>query len=438
MTTWRRAVCVVWAAFAMALSGFGPAVAQVPTLDAANQLLDYGQRQFAQYFPGSPATQRLDPWIYRYYAATGIYLGVYDGPADPLGVYVLGGPFGSEPLRVGRVSDFITPGASIVPTPGRVSAGWYHTLAVGADGGVLAWGSPTWIAAAGTAVAGSAARRISGVPAAAAVEAGASVLAVATVLGRDLSATQWEVLAPIPRGLPAAVGALRLTQCDGAPGTVFVLAASGSVLLGSGAPVAGLDGAADIREDSYAGSGRCLLTVVKRDGTLWRADLVVGAGRIVSSTVLQVTGLPAVAQASCSRDGNNGELCLALSTAGEVYTWGSSNRYGQMGDGTQGEAGRVLPGRVPGLAGIVRVLAGDGTLYRWGFQPFELPRPSPAAVGGLPGRVVDFSASFNHVVALLEDGSVWGWGDNSQGQLGDGSTGNTRLVPVRALGLSLK
>lgn len=330
MTTWRRAVCVVWAAFAMALSGFGPAVAQVPTLDAANQLLDYGQRQFAQYFPGSPATQRLDPWIYRYYAATGIYLGVYDGPADPLGVYVLGGPFGSEPLRVGRVSDFITPGASIVPTPGRVSAGWYHTLAVGADGGVLAWGSPTWIAAAGTAVAGSAARRISGVPAAAAVEAGASVLAVATVLGRDLSATQWEVLAPIPRGLPAAVGALRLTQCDGAPGTVFVLAASGSVLLGSGAPVAGLDGAADIREDSYAGSGRCLLTVVKRDGTLWRADLVVGAGRIVSSTVLQVTGLPAVAQASCSRDGNNGELCLALSTAGEVYTWGSSNRYGQM------------------------------------------------------------------------------------------------------------
>ena len=37
MTTWRRAVCVVWAAFAMALSGLGPAVAQVPTLDAANQ-----------------------------------------------------------------------------------------------------------------------------------------------------------------------------------------------------------------------------------------------------------------------------------------------------------------------------------------------------------------------------------------------------------------
>ena len=187
--------------------------------------------------------------------------------------------------------------------------------------------------------------------------------------------------------------------------------------------------------------------MVRRDGTLWRADLTVGAGRVVAASVLQVTGLPAVAQASCSRDGNNGELCLALSTTGEVYAWGSSNRYGQMGDGTQGEAGRVLPGRVPGLTGIVRVLAGDGlalalardgTLYRWGFQPFELPRPSPAAVGGLPGRVVDFSASFNHVVALLEDGSVWGWGDNSQGQLGDGSIGNTRLTPVRVLGLSLK
>jgi alpha-tubulin suppressor-like RCC1 family protein len=47
------------------------------------------------------------------------------------------------------------------------------------------------------------------------------------------------------------------------------------------------------------------------------------------------------------------------------------------------------------------------------------------------------SASFNHAAVLLEDGTVWGWGDNTQGQLGDGSTGNFRTSPVRVLGVQL-
>ena len=42
-----------------------------------------------------------------------------------------------------------------------------------------------------------------------------------------------------------------------------------------------------------------------------------------------------------------------------------------------------------------------------------------------------------HGLALRSDGSVWGWGSNPSGELGDGSSGTQAPTPVRALGVSL-
>ena len=57
----------------------------------------------------------------------------------------------------------------------------------------------------------------------------------------------------------------------------------------------------------------------------------------------------------------------------------------------------------------------------------------PAELGRL-GGIVDVSAGSFHTLALLDDGTVWAWGRNEDGQLGDGST-TISLTPVRVAGL---
>lgn len=83
----------------------------VDPTDAANQLMDYAQTYYPDFFPGHPVTASALGYTYRYYEATGIYLGVRDGQ-----VYVLGGSFGTEVQAVGALTQFITPAPRVLST----------------------------------------------------------------------------------------------------------------------------------------------------------------------------------------------------------------------------------------------------------------------------------------------------------------------------------
>ncbi|MCU0776037.1 MAG: cadherin-like beta sandwich domain-containing protein, partial [Akkermansiaceae bacterium] len=134
-----------------------------------------------------------------------------------------------------------------------------------------------------------------------------------------------------------------------------------------------------------------------------------------------------------------------------LFAWGA-NSYGQLGDGTSTnrllptavDAGGTLAGRtiIGGGCGEDHSVAvcADGSLFAWGRnQAGQLGTGNsassllPVAVqqtGALAGkRVTALGAGRFHTLALCDDGTVFGWGSNSGGELGDGSTTN-RNVPV--------
>ena len=126
---------------------------------------------------------------------------------------------------------------------------------------------------------------------------------------------------------------------------------------------------------------------------------------------------------------------LALRSDGTVWAWGD-NGSGQLGDGTRTD--RSTPGRVLGPDGVVtQVAAGamslallsDGTVWEWGAH-WLIPVPVPGLTG-----VTKISAGSSFNLALRSDGTVWAWGQNDRGQLGNGTTVST-MTPVKVTGLS--
>jgi alpha-tubulin suppressor-like RCC1 family protein len=57
----------------------------------------------------------------------------------------------------------------------------------------------------------------------------------------------------------------------------------------------------------------------------------------------------------------------------------------------------------------------------------------PIAVNPMSG-IVDIAGGYYHTVALKNDGTVWAWGNNIDGQLGD-NTNNSSIVPVQVYAL---
>ncbi|TDU82261.1 alpha-tubulin suppressor-like RCC1 family protein [Kribbella voronezhensis] len=137
------------------------------------------------------------------------------------------------------------------------------------------------------------------------------------------------------------------------------------------------------------------------------------------------------------------EHSIALRSDGTVWTWGF-NEMGQLGDGTT--TNRLAPVQVGGLSNVVDIAGGhyhslallaDGTVRGWGYNSFgqlgngatTSAQRTPVAVSPLTD-VIAIAGGRDMSYALRSDGTVWGWGLNDTGQLGDGST-TMRTRPVR-------
>ena len=137
-----------------------------------------------------------------------------------------------------------------------------------------------------------------------------------------------------------------------------------------------------------------------------------------------------------------------VTTAGAVFCWGD-NLHGQLGDGTNLDS--LSPVSPIGLgAGITAITANwshscaltdAGAVFCWGDNDSgqlgdgtTIDRNFPTAVSGLTSGITAIAAGTNHTCALTSEGSVLCWGNNMDGQLGDG-TFFDRSVPGPVIGL---
>lgn len=193
------------------------------------------------------------------------------------------------------------------------------------------------------------------------------------------------------------------------------------------------------------------VSAIKTDGTLWAwgdgADGLLGLNdtNINRSSPTQVGALNTWYQTSAGLSGNSN---AAIKTDGTLWAWGN-NPFGQLG--TNNTIARSSPVQVGALTTWSQIAAGsshmgaiktDGTLWIWGRNTNGqlgngaiLPSnvSSPIQVGALTNWA-QVSLGVNYTAAIKTDGTLWTWGVNTLGCLGqDDLIARSSPVQVGAL-----
>jgi alpha-tubulin suppressor-like RCC1 family protein len=282
----------------------------------------------------------------------------------------------------------------------QVSAGTSHNLAVDTSGAVWAWGSNGYGQLGdGTYADSAAAMRLTAIADVTSVVAGSYY---SLALQHDGSVWYWGSTLP---GVSTQQPALPTRALGEAKS---VVSTNGHVL------------------------------VLKRDGTVWAWGFnpsgQLGTGNLESSpNPQQIAGLVDIQQVVATASGS-----YALTRDGRVLAWGA-NWTGQVGDGTLDQ--RLTPTPVIGLSDVVEIAAGsehalarkrDGSIWGWGLaesgvlgnvteaSAVALQLSTPTTVQQLPGG--------RNSALLTADGLVYMAGDNTVGQLGDGTFANKPVL----------
>lgn len=192
---------------------------------------------------------------------------------------------------------------------------------------------------------------------------------------------------------------------------------------------------------------------LKSDGTVWAAGYnsqgQLGNGTTTDSNlpviVTNLTGITTIAAGS--------NHSLALDPSGFVTSWGR-NASGECGDGKTSDH-YIFALKIPLLSKIVSISAGkffsvaldsSGSVWAWGANDVgqlgnggtvmnATPGKVQLSAGGYLSNIIAITCGASHALALDSSGNIWAWGSNRSGQLGNNSSTNSSY-PVQVSSLS--
>jgi len=178
---------------------------------------------------------------------------------------------------------------------------------------------------------------------------------------------------------------------------------------------------------------------IKTDGSLWTWGEA-PMGQDVDPVRPELHSPVKIMDSVASVSTYNGEHALAIKTDGSLWAWGA-NYQGQLGDGTTTD--RHTPVKIMDSVASVTTydwhtmaIKTDDSLWAWGYNWDNRLGDGTKTDHHTPVKIMDSVASVStnlwSTVAVKTDGSLWAWGLNSSGELGDGTT-TARNTPVKIM-----
>ena len=188
--------------------------------------------------------------------------------------------------------------------------------------------------------------------------------------------------------------------------------------------------------------------IVTPDGNVWsfgnNSTGQLGHGTTSSTpqpTPTQIQGLTGVQAVAAGIN-----FSLALTTTGTVYAWGSNNE-GQLGttdniwhdSPVQLGLSNIVAIAAGGRHGVALTVTGE--VLTWGENNYGQLGNGGTTDTNTPATVfsnaIAIGAGTDHTVVIKNDGTAWGWGRNGSGRLGnDDPTGASSTTPVQMIGVT--
>lgn len=186
----------------------------------------------------------------------------------------------------------------------------------------------------------------------------------------------------------------------------------------------------DVAMGDYVGAG------IKSDGTLWTWGY--GGNGAIGNGILLNAQVPTLISGNWKSISGGNSYFSALKQDGSLWTWGYGGN-GALGSGSL--TTRSVPAQILGGGSWKETSAGyahaaaikqDGSLWLWGRNDYgglgnldTQNRSSPVQTAATGVNWKQISCGYYHTAAIKTDGSLWTWGLNNYGQLGNNSQTST-------------